>query len=199
MHNLAMHSQNNEEKFILDHFAGTTGRFYDIGAFNGMALSNTMALLERGWSGVEVEPGPRAFLALCETMKRFRERVTLVNAPVSPDGRISAFWESGGDMLSTLSAGHRELWDECFPDREKHFVKPVTPSELFDTFGPAEFISLDVEGLNMEVFRELPFEWPELTMVCVELQCRDNDMADLAAEHGFRELHRTSENLLLVR
>jgi hypothetical protein len=31
-----MYSQNDEERFIVDFFAGRTGRFLDIGAFDGV-------------------------------------------------------------------------------------------------------------------------------------------------------------------
>ncbi|MFA6043383.1 MAG: FkbM family methyltransferase [Phycisphaerales bacterium] len=194
-----MYSQNDEERVILEHFDRVTGRFYDIGAYDGFTCSNTLALLERGWSGVYVEPEARAFLALCATLADRRDRVTLVNAAVAADGSLAPFWECGGDMVNTMSEAHRELWRPSCRHMLPHFVKPLTPEELFDRFGPAEFISLDVEGKNMEVFRKLPFGCPEISMICVELQGGHNEMVDIAAPHGFREIHRTSENLLLVR
>ena len=195
-----MASQNDEEKYILDHFDGVTGRFYDIGAYDGKTASNTFALLERGWRGVEVEPDPTNFLAMRKALDDFRDKVDMVHAAVSTGDTLARFWDSGGDLVSTLCESHHIIWKQNFPNfgGQPYFVRPVTPAELFATFGPAEFISLDVEGNNFEIFRELPFTWPELSMICVELDETDQ-MVALAGEHGFRELCRTSENLLLVR
>ena len=48
-----MYSQNDEERVILEYFAGKTdGRFVDVGAWSGATFSNVWALMELGWSGV---------------------------------------------------------------------------------------------------------------------------------------------------
>ena len=49
------YSQNDEEKVILGWFRDKkkkVGRFLDVGAYTGLELSNTRALMEKGWSGV---------------------------------------------------------------------------------------------------------------------------------------------------
>src|ERR1700678_3215631 len=56
-----MYSQNSEENFILDCFNGAKGHFLDIGANDGKTLSNSYALVERGWPGVCVEASPKAW------------------------------------------------------------------------------------------------------------------------------------------
>jgi len=51
-----MHSQNDEERHILDAFRGRPeGNFLDIGAYDGITLSNTYCLALKGWSGVCAE------------------------------------------------------------------------------------------------------------------------------------------------
>jgi hypothetical protein len=51
-----MHSQNDEERHILDAFReGPEGNFLDIGAYDRITLSNTYCLALKGWSGVCVE------------------------------------------------------------------------------------------------------------------------------------------------
>lgn len=51
-----MYSQNDEEAIIMRYFANRTGRLLDIGAADGMTNSNSLALIERGWRAVLVEP-----------------------------------------------------------------------------------------------------------------------------------------------
>ena len=63
------YSQNNEEEVILNYFDGKIGTFLDVGANDGVTLSNTRALAERGWRGVLIEPSPKAFALLKENYK----------------------------------------------------------------------------------------------------------------------------------
>ena len=43
------YSQHNEQEIILNFFNGRIGRYLDIGAFDGVDMSNTLALAELGW------------------------------------------------------------------------------------------------------------------------------------------------------
>lgn len=195
-----MYSQNDEEKFILEHFAGQpVGRFYDIGAWNGVKFSNTLALLEQGWSGVSVEPEYESFRALVANLEPHAARLDLVNAAVALQPGLVPFWSSNGDAVSTLDADHRDKWADAIGGMRKYFIQTLTLETLFDTFGQAEFISLDVEGTNLGLFRELPFHWPRLKMIVVEHDSHTDLMTVLAARHGFRNIHVTSENLILLR
>lgn len=59
-----MHSQNLEEQYILEYFGDFVGTFLSIGENDGVTFSNVRALALRGWSGVMVEPSPKAFQKL---------------------------------------------------------------------------------------------------------------------------------------
>jgi hypothetical protein len=48
------YSQNNEQEIILNFFNGRIGRYLDIGAFDGVSMSNTLALVELGWQGTAI-------------------------------------------------------------------------------------------------------------------------------------------------
>jgi len=58
---MKIYSQNLEQNYILEYFKDRRGTFIDIGANDGLTLSNTRALVELGWRGVFVEPSPMAF------------------------------------------------------------------------------------------------------------------------------------------
>jgi len=53
------------EDFLLWHFFNyrRDGYFLDIGAHDGIALSNTKSFEERGWRGICAEPVPPVFAA----------------------------------------------------------------------------------------------------------------------------------------
>lgn len=195
-----MYSQNDEEKYILEYFADApVGRFYDIGAWTGLKFSNTRALLERGWSGVLVEPSPSAFVGLMANCREFGDRATLVNAAITPDARVMKFYDAAGDAVGTLSEKHHDVWQPHMSPMQEIYLWTLPAGALFGRFGPAEFINLDVEGTNRDLFETLPLASQQLKLICVEYERFGEFMEQTAKEHGFRLLHKTAENLILAR
>jgi FkbM family methyltransferase len=166
-------SQYQEATFILEHFAGRTGRFLDIGAFDGKTFSNTWQLAQLGWSGVCVEPNPPAF---CHLMQAYdgNDRVELVNAAViAPNPDIPMLREFhcntldgySADMMSTFDQAHKAKWTE-HPFRSI-WIPTLDWADILGQFGVNfHFINIDVEGLNAEVLADMPIR-PEL--LCVEM------------------------------
>jgi FkbM family methyltransferase len=194
-----VYSQNDEERVILEYFGDTAGRLYDIGAWTGMQFSNTRALLERGWMGVLVEPSPTAFVSLMANTAAFAERVTLVNAAVTKESSLATFYDSAGDAVSTLNTTHRDKWQSAVTPMRPITIHTISARSLFGAFGSAQFINLDVEGMNMDLFRCLPLDWPDLKMVCAEFEKSAFDMTVIAAEHGFHKIHQNHENIILAK
>jgi len=161
-------SQYGEGEFIEQHFAGRLGRFLDIGAYNGIALSNTWPLSQAGWSGVCLEPSPLPFAGLMRTYEG-NDRVTLVNAALMLGPcRLMPFY-STGDALSSTEQRHVDR----FAKHGYPFTRIMIPGgigwrELIEgTFSefPFDFVNIDVEGRNAALLAEMPIR-PE--MVCVE-------------------------------
>ncbi len=50
-----MREKRNEEQVILDYFGNKIGNLLDIGANDGITLSNSRKLIELGWSGDLIE------------------------------------------------------------------------------------------------------------------------------------------------
>lgn len=196
------YSQNDEEGVILRFFEGREpGRFLDIGAHDGVRLSNTRALSDLGWTGTLVEPSPMPFAAL---MAAYRERAgcNLVHVAVlptlPPPPRILRFHDSCGEFVSTFDEAHRELWEGSAPFQIIH-VAAATAHELLDAFpGPYPFISLDVEGINLQVFTDLPLRRLRCELICIEYQDRLDEIRTHAASLGYEEIHRTSENAIFA-
>ena len=194
-----MHSQNDEEQVILEYFGEFRGTFYDIGAWDGKCLSNTYALLERGWAGVMVEPAPRSFVGLMENTEPFRDRVQLVNAAITVEGGLRPFYDCKGDAVATLDIAHRDKWETHTGKMREMAVNTLSIKDLFATFGAAEFINLDVEGTNAELFGHLPISLANVRMVCVEHDGHYPEMEAAAAQFGYQRLLLNGENLILAR
>lgn len=205
---MSMHSQNDEERVILDYFSGAPkGRFLDVGAHDGVVLSNTRALYERGWTGALVEPSPAAFQGLMKNYTDCSEDIQLINVAVGTNANagILRFYDSRGDFVSTFDEKHRAVWAASSGGNRQGvkfqpiYVAAVPFGPLLTIFpGPYEFINLDVEGINYELFQELPLKTLGCKLVCVEYQDKRVEIEKLAADQGYKKIHTTSENLLLA-
>ena len=70
-----MYSQNNEERIILNYFLNRKGNFLDIGANDGITLSNVRALAEMGWKGCLIEPSKKAYNKAVENYKQYKRNI----------------------------------------------------------------------------------------------------------------------------
>jgi FkbM family methyltransferase len=199
-----MYSQNDEEAVIEGWFkqAGISeGRFLDIGAYDGKAFSNTYRLVELGWGGVCIEPSPSVFPALLK-LHGDNQNIELVNAAVGVQPSLLTFYDSNGDAISTTSVQHMEKWQKGWSVNYKKFLVYTLPlATLFQKFGYRfDFINLDVEATNFEIFAALPFEALTGTrVICVEHDNQMERMSALVRPFGFRPVHSNGENLILAR
>lgn len=193
-----------EDVVLTEHFGeDSTGRFLDIGAWNGVTFSNTRVFAERGWWGVSVEPSPAAFL---ELMKNYAEfpKVELVNAAVADKVGLVTFHDCGGDAVSTLNRSNRNVWADGAGTKFRDItVCTTTLPRLLDRFGSDyDLLSVDVEGGSAALLKEFPIEgMPKLKAIVVEHDGRAEELVGWARDFGFTEPEgtRSGENLILLR
>jgi len=203
-----MKSQYNEEEIIL-RYAAQPARFLEIGAYDGVFLSNTYCLLERGWKGVMVEPSPEAFLKLRDNLKQFQDNIQLVNCAISNKHGLTKFFECDESStnyiksVSTVMPSHVQWWgsQNSYPKprfREFH-VATVPLIDVLNQFGyDFGFVNIDVESANQMVLSQLPIsKMPTLQLVCVEKD-HHSDRYDKYLP-GFELAGETPANLIYSR
>ncbi len=196
-----MFTQRNEEKYILQFFQNIKGRFLDIGAYDGECFSTTRALALGGWGGVCVEPSPSVLPAL-ETLYGSNPKIDILKTAIADVNGEIDFYDSNGDMISTVDPAHVEKWKEKAGATYNIVkVESMTPTALFERVGyDFNFISLDVEGTNLDIFKQIPFACLTKTkMICVEFDYKEVQMTEIVEQYKFRLYHKTAENLLFVR
>ena len=210
-----MYSQNNEEQIILSYFGDKLGHLLSLGENDGQTLSNSRALIEKGWSADLVEPAPRAFEKLQKLYTipedKFSEdypAINLINVAIGPKAGKLPFYESGTlfnggdtDLVSTLSPNETRRWDGVV-DFKTIEVDVITFQQLLEsclqkTF---DFISIDCEGCDYDIFTSMDLNKLECKMVCVEFNGKNEFMFNsYARQFGMRLAHKNAENLIYVR
>jgi FkbM family methyltransferase len=196
------HSQGGEEPVILEIFKDQpTGSFLDLGAFDGKTFSNTLALAEKGWSGVCVDASPRAFVALQETHKE-RPDVKLVCAAVSTEpAPVTKFYDCP-DLVSSLDEAHKNKWEAGSEVPFSEMYLPViTVLDLFTAFGfNFDFINIDLEGVSNHVLNQILIETecrPKL--ICVEHDGEHVEVSNRCREKGYHPAFLDGNNIILER
>ncbi|ESO06590.1 hypothetical protein HELRODRAFT_188408 [Helobdella robusta] len=136
------------------------GFFVEAGAYDGETASNTLFLeVERGWSGLLVEPDPYFYTQLVGKNRN----VWSINACLSPFNYASKLYlqESNG-QLGKLQA-----------DKSSKFVTEV-PCFPFESLLLAidrktvDFFSLDVEGGEVPILKTIKFDEFDIKTLAVE-------------------------------
>jgi FkbM family methyltransferase len=195
LHGLFLHGQGLEDMFLVNLFRGhATGFFVDVGANDGVFISNTFALYRAGWRGMCLEPNPVAFARLKANRP---EDTCLAIAAGSTRGKARLAWRSG------ITEGSRLGKEEGSTDAAIVDVVPL--AELLETHGaPAEFelLCLDVEGFEMEVLNGLDFGRFRPRVVVIEYNSEGKVRTD-SLEHlyafGYRPILVNRWNMILSR
>ncbi len=198
-----MYAQNAEDDLITTFFRGHVGRLIDVGAYDGKFLSNSLRLIELGWSAVCIEPSPGACKTLID-QHRDNERVEIVNAAIAPVASEPKLmeWYDCPDAVSTLSTAHAELWTRDGGTKfRKIYIHTTTMSAVLDRFGyDFDAVLIDVERMNLEVLQQFPFDrMPATKLICVEHDQEVEKIEAMLAPLGFSRLTLNAENLILGR
>jgi FkbM family methyltransferase len=191
------------------------GFFVDVGAFDGISGSNTSYFEKQlQWKGIAFEPNPSAFevlratrscrliqgcayhqdgqvpfLALSERQGRKRAR----SRP--PDSQLSMVFYSthGGAMLSGIPEHMDQLqWVQWIRKPMKlNQTLGTVPCHRIDTVlndsgvKIVDYLSIDVEGAELEVLRGIDFERVQVNIIGVEHTHTFSEVYDLLTTSGF--------------
>lgn len=193
-----MYSQNNEEQIIFDFFRETKGSFLDIGAYDGIHLSNTYALAERGWDGVCIEASPTVYQKLIETHSDHPNVLCLNIAIAGHDGAIMFY--DNPNAVATAVKKETERWkDEAFNEIT---VQCATFQTMKDIHGwkSFDFISIDAEGMDYLILQQIDLNDLKTKMICIEWNGKDFDMYNgYITGFGFTLKTHNAENLLYIK
>ena len=178
--------------FLYELFFGTDvlGTYVEIGANDGLQVSNTFCLAKRGWRGELVEPISQIAKKASLNFRNYPS-VSVHNLGIAAPGEKQIELKVAG----LLSTGRPELYEEykttdwALKSLTEHIVtaKVVTLDDFLSSqnLDPAfELLVVDVEGYEKQVFAGFNIDYWRPKMIIVELSDTHPDLRVLSVEHA---------------
>ncbi|HWP26705.1 MAG TPA: FkbM family methyltransferase [Xanthobacteraceae bacterium] len=182
---------DQEPQLVREFFGGArNGYFVEVGANDPHALSQTWHLEQLGWTGVLVEPQPD----LAARLVRARTASVFAVACTSP--------EHAGRTMPFYLAGPHSALDR---DRMTHGAQPArvieVPTRTLDSIlqeagapSPIDFLSIDVEGHELEVLRGFSFARWRPRLIVIEDHVEGLAKHWFMQSNGYRLIRRVGHN-----
>jgi hypothetical protein len=187
------YSQMGQDKWVSERvFPGVkNGFFLDVGSGDGTFLSNTKALEQKGWTGICIDPFPRNMQD--RSCQIFKEVV------FSEAGERVKFWAA--DEWGRIIDESVEM-----KDRMRTYTAPIveyTTVTLGDILERAKaprfihYVSLDVEGPELQALKGFPFDKYQIGALTVEhnyIEPKRSEIKALMESHGYKRVHTSDRD-----
>ena len=203
---LKSYSQEGEDMVLRSFFEGKKhykGFYVDIGAHHPYRFSNTLFFYRKGWRGINVEPTPGAI----KNFNLFRRKDTNLNIGISDkrdkltffcfnEPALNGFSKELSEERNNTSKVYKivkEVAIETYPLAEV-LHKHLPPGQKID------FITIDVEGLDLQVLKSNDWNKYKATYILVEdkidfTSLSESDIYKYLEEQGYRLVAKTLRTL----
>jgi FkbM family methyltransferase len=190
------YSDNREDDYILSLFPeGYEGTAVEVGAGDGQTLSNTLLLEQSGWNVLCVEPNPD----LAEDLKKIRKNVVLCAclahsgeedfySYANPGGAHREVVATVGDLDEDFRARFCSLASREPVIRKVRVAMLNSLLEEWPHQDPIDFISIDVDGREVEVLNGFNLERYSPRYMLIEdvvERVRPTDVEKYMRGHGY--------------
>lgn len=195
------YSQHGEDLMIVNLFdlAGIQRpSFLDVGAHHPLVISNTALLYERGSRGINIEANPNLFP---EFQRQRPEDINLQVAVGPAAGRMPLYMVDPTSGLNSLIKSEVEKQSGKSVNLAVE-VDVVTLNSIVDKHWKGEFpdfLSIDVEGMDLEVLSGADFSKSKPKVIIAEIRRHETLRANIAmGAQGYMCLCRITENLIYL-
>lgn len=191
------------------------GMYVEVGAHDGILVSNTWGLSERGWKGILIEPVPEV-AEVCRRNYSHKPGVSVIQSAVSRPGVTQVELAVAGALTTANPNVESEYdgipWAADPKGRARLVAKSSTLDELLsdqDIAPDFDVLVVDVEGFEAEVFAGFDLLRWRPRMLIVELVDGHPDLKSTAStdaalgmeisKHGYHIVYKDCINTVFVR
>ena len=182
-------------------------RYLDVGANHPVYGNNTYLMYKNGGSGVLVEPSHTS-ARLCNFIRR---RDLVLEIGIAPLHLIqenpSILFEFYPSTLNTFSSSSAQSYLELGHRLiRKSSVSYLSLEKVLNDNKPFDFLSLDIEGLDLDVLRECDIATHDIDLICLETVAYSSgslshhilEYDNVMSRNGYTILARTPVNTLYI-
>ena len=173
-----MYSQNGEDDFLLKKYNDKTGVVVEIGAFKSDTISNSRALIEKGWTAYLIDASPFCITNLFEAYKQ-NDNVHIIQSIIDNDKKgLTSFYEYPFSAVSSINKEgmgkyFKHISAEEFKNNSKElFIQTIDLKTLvqfiLDREKHIDFLSIDIEGNSATLSMSLDFDQVKPDCICIE-------------------------------
>jgi len=176
--------------FVFNALGLSKPSYLDIGTYHPTYLNNTYLFYQKGCKGVCIEPNP----ALFDKIQKMRERDICLNVGVGTGLEHEAdFFVMSSDTLSTFSKETAQRYQSYGNQRIERVIRiPLVPVNdiINEHFKDCpDFVSLDVEGMELEVLKTFDFASFHPAVFCIETLTYSEDKTERKIEEISALMH----------
>lgn len=185
-----------QDLFVLTIFGEKEGTFLDLGGGHPTEISNSFLLQNWfNWSGYIVEPNPE----FNDMQKRIRasDKVVVFEVAITGNDRGTANFTLDGEFsgLSQKNIGelHAKRRAKRFNDQIVVETLPIRDFIDDNQITKIDYLSIDVEGGELDIVSNFPFEKTQVSVITVEHNFRFDDLneiQEILAYHDFVQIFR---------
>jgi FkbM family methyltransferase len=207
------YGQNKEDEIINDlivskYGSDFKGTILDLGANDGITLSNSRYFIENGWKGVLIEAGKSPYQKLMTTVL---PNTIAINCAVGNQDGFLTFYESNNllnsddvGLVSSLVANETERWRKAGIGFTEYKVECFTWESFRNKFHlnsqNFDIISIDIEGMDYDVLIQMNLEELGCKVLCVEFNGLDmQKYVDYANKYEMTLVYQNPENLIFLK
>ncbi|WP_431080575.1 FkbM family methyltransferase [Pseudomonas thivervalensis] len=164
------------------------GFYLDVGANHPTDDSVTRAFYERGWRGINIEPVPAYYDALC----RQRPHDINLQCVAGENADSLTFYTIADTGLSTVEASIAQQHRDAGMDVRNQTVQSRTLASICEQYAqdrPIHFLKIDVEGHEETVLRGMDFtRWRPWIILIETPWARDQTWETLVTDAGYQSI-----------
>lgn len=203
------YSQEGED-FILRKIFGDkkNGFFIDIGAHHPRRFSNTFMLYQQGWRGINIDAMPGSM----DDFNRDRNRDINLEIPVLKDRAVLKYYQFNEPALNSFSSeisasrnGNNGYSITNIVDLEGFPLHYILEKYFPEGVSEIDFMSVDVEGLDLDVLESNDWQRFRPNIILVELlncslsNLQNDPVYDFLTSKGYSVFSKCMQTVFFIK
>ena len=188
------YSHSKEDKFILKKFGKKKGFYVDVGCHHPTRLNNCHLLYKNGWRGINIDLNKISI----DLFNYARKDDVNINIAVSlKKGEVKYYYDKPLSLYnSLLKKNYLKYSNVIKTDSLDNIIRRTRFKNK-----EIDFLSIDVEGKDLDVLKSLNFEKYNPKSICVEIWKTEhkNNIYNFLIKKKYRLVEKKRENFIFLK